>query len=211
MIQQIQKHKSHKRQPSESAPQEFVNDCKVLAPDFEKNVGKVNRIYKKWLSKGRKPQVIGKWLRPILRQWYSASVVSEMLPKEARRSYNRTGLFSKNTGKVDAPEVRKTQNVPTGSTRGSQKETEKTDSIRIGPIKTHTTGLPDRFNQGADEYEIEELDQYDIDYLRTIVKWLHKLRMDFIQEAFKWQSKFDNMQREKKELMKTLAEHGIKT
>lgn len=206
-----QKHRQKQKQIEvELAPEEFIEDCKALTPDFEKNRSKVNKIYKKWITKGKNPKLIGSWLRPILKQWYSASSVSEMLPKDARRDYQKSGHYSKNTGKPRAPKFKETLNSSTSSTQESQKETEKVGALRTEPIKTHTTGKPGIINQAADDYNIDELDEYDNEYLKLIVRWLHKLRMDFINEAFKWQTKFDDMRRENKLLTQRLEEHGIK-
>ena len=207
---QLQRHKrSHQKQKSEPVPKEFIEDCKILEPDFEKNRAKVQKIYNKWIEKGKKPRTIGKWLRPILRQWYSPHGVTALLPQEAHRVYVQDGSHSKKHTNIPAPQFTQNVNMPTSSMQESQKETEKIGSVRTEPVKTHERGSSGRFNQGADEYEIEEIDQYDTDYLRTIVKWLHQLRMDFIKEAFKWQTKFDEMQRENKALRSKLEANHI--
>jgi hypothetical protein len=196
----VQIHKHKRRRTVEEAPEEFIQDCKVLAPDFEKTRPKVQRIYKKWIEKGKKPRTIGNWLRQQLKQWYTAVAATEMLPVEARRPYTKSRSSSKKQEEKHASQFKKTLNSNTSSTQESPKETEKIGSVRNEPTKTHESQLSGKFNQGPDEYEIEEIDEYDIEYLRIIVKWLHQLRMDFIKQAFKWQAAFDEMKKEKAEL-----------
>lgn len=199
---QVQKHK--KRKATEPVPKEFVEDCKDLEPDFEKTRPKVQRIYDKWIEKGKKPKTVGSWLRDQLRQWYSPEGMWKLIPSEAHRSYQ------KNKSQHDAHQFLQSKNTVTGSTQESQKETKKIGSVRKETSKTHEPGTHGKWNQDPLEYNIEQIEVYDIDYLREAVKALHKLRMDFIQEAFKWQARYDEMQREKRMLIQKLEEHGIK-
>jgi hypothetical protein len=77
---------------------------------------------------------------------------------------------------------------------------------KLLPQQTITTAstTTGRWNQAPDDYDIEKLDEYDIDYLREIVRWNHYGRENLIKEAFKWQAQFDEMGREKKALQTQL-------
>lgn len=200
-------------------PKEFSEDCKVLALDFEKIRPKVLKVYEKWKAKHESAKDITRWLRSELKQWYSMSTITRMIPKEYHRDYNKTGNFvgftknGKNVPTADRPTTKslKMSNLVAQNTTTAipQPET-KVGSTRKESPKTHERGLPGKWNQDPLEYKIEELEQYDIEYLRQAVKALHQLRMDFIQEAFKWQSKYDEMQRDKKRLVQKLEENHIK-
>lgn len=189
---------SHKKpkKSAEKAPAEFIDDCKVLEPDFEKTKPKVLRIYKKWLDRGKKPKLIGKWLRDQLRQWYSPDGMVKLIPQEAHRIYVKDGSHSKKQSQSSANKFVKNTNLSTGSTHGSQKATEKVGSFRTEPLKTHEHAAPGKWNQDPDDYDIEHLEQYDIDYLREVVKHLHNMRLEFIDQGFKWQKRYDEMRLE---------------
>ena len=74
-----------------------------------------------------------------------------------------------------------------------------TNTITIA-TKLQQQQRPGWFNKVPDEYEIDKLDQYDTEYLRSIVKWNHETREGYIKESFKWQPKFDEMEAENKAL-----------
>lgn len=179
---QIQK---QKRKP-EPAPKEFIEDCKELEPNFEKAKPKVQKIYKKWIGLGKNPQIIGKWLRPILRQWYAANSVWRLVPKEAHRSYVKDGSHSKKHIIIDTPKLSKMDNLATSSTVESPKEniTPRSESL------PKTTKV--KSNLSPDEYDINSLEEYDKEYLISIIKWLHKNNNDLIQGTFKWQARLDS-------------------
>jgi hypothetical protein len=219
MTQQIHRDKHKKKQKHlKPVPQEFIEDCKVLAVDFEKNRPKVAKIYDKWKAKHESVKDITRWLRTQLKQWYSPNGITQMIPENMRRKYEKTGKyvgFTKNGKNVPAaerpPQLSLSDNyVARKAPTTIPQQATKMGSTRKEPTHTHRQEVQGIFNQGADEYEIDELEQYDIDYLRIIIRWLHQLRMDFIKEAFKWQTKFDTMQKEKKELLAKLEAHGIK-
>lgn len=215
---QQKKHKMRKR--LRPVPQEFLDDCQ-LEPNFEKTRHKVKRLYQKWVEKGSTAQEITRWLRPILRQLYTPSTITDMIPSEMKRKYVKSGKYVGFTkdGK-NVPASQRAPKLPGSGNLVTQRPLSATmetiilpHTSELGNTRTEpagTLGSPGRFNQGADEYEIEELDLYDIDYLRIIVKWLHQLRMDFVKEAFKWQTKFDEMRKEKAAIVEKLEAHGIK-
>ena len=216
--------KKHKRKKHLTpVPQEFLDDCQELQPNFEKTRHKVKSIYHKWVEKGSTAQEITRWLRPILRQWYTPSAITDMIPSEMKRKYVKSGKyvgFTKDGKNVPAsqraPKMPGSRNLVAQGQLSATIETmilphmTELGDTRTESVKTHARGSLSRFTQGADEYEIEELDLYDIDYLRIIVKWLHQLRMDFVKEAFKWQTKFDEMRKEKAAFVAKLEAHGIK-
>jgi hypothetical protein len=80
-----------------------------------------------------------------------------------------------------------------------------TDTTTVA-TKSKQQQRPGKWNQDPLEYDVDNLDQYDIEYLHLAVKGLHQLRMDFIKEGFKWQTRFDDMKREKAALQRENAE-----
>lgn len=64
-------------------------------------------------------------------------------------------------------------------------------------------GRPGITNQAPDEYDINKLDEYDIEYLKCALRWNHEAREGYIKEAFKWQTKFDEMKAEQKKWKNT--------
>ena len=200
MTQQIQRPKK-KQKHLKPVPQEFSEDCKALAVDFEKVRPKVFKIYEKWKAKHESVKDITRWLRTELKQWYSPAGITLIIPKEYHRNYKKSGKyvgFTKNGKNVPAAE-RPTQSlqnsncVAQNTTTTIPQQQTKLGSTRKEPQETHIEGRLGRTNQGPDEYEITQLKNYDAEYLRDVVMWLHETKAVLVQGGFKWQVKFDEM------------------
>ena len=75
-------------------------------------------------------------------------------------------------------------------------EPESSTSQRSLPqkqLEEKQQGVPGRINQAPDDYDINQLEDYDAEYLRKIVRWNHEGRETLIKASFKSQTKFDEM------------------
>lgn len=115
---------------------------------------------------------------------YMYSKLKDIIPKSTLYDWGNKYLPS-GTMKVTKPigNIKKDSNP------------ESLESERSLPQKQlqEQKGSLGRINQAPDEYEIEHLLEYDIEYLREIVRWYDKNKEDLLKEAFKWQAKFDEM------------------
>lgn len=139
-------------------PKAIQKELDELVLDFQMAGERANKILEMGRKAGFSDLEIGKWMKQALdKAGYSRMQASRLLPETAKYK-PRGDPHGQGHGNVSGISNKMLQTKPV---------VQSTENVVLLPQR------PGRVNQGPEEYKIEELDQYDIEYLKEIIKWQH--------------------------------------